>query len=202
MTDGTPSDDRRVSFRTVERAVIAAIVVILAGLVVPTVRTWRFKNADARAHADLVRIRDGILRFVADVGEPPTRSRDGRAGEVYRLLGPGLIAEGAYFYPDEHQGYLDEQLVRNRPGGAERPGYEGWRGPYVDHLTPDPWGFAYFVVIYPLSRDDDRDAVIVCAGRNGIIDGNYASVRDVVAAGDDLIEVVFDKSPGRSAPIR
>ena len=33
-------------------------------------------------------------------------------------------------------------------------------------------------------------------------DGGYASVRDPVAVGDDLLEVVLDKSPEHAAPVR
>ena len=51
-------------------------------------------------------------------------------------------------------------------------------------------------------REDDRDCLVVSAGRNGILDGDYAAARDPIAAGDDLLEIVFDKSPDRRAPIR
>ena len=194
-------DERRISFRTIERAVVAAIFVILAGLVVPTMRSWSFHREEKRASADLVRIRDALRRFMADVGTGPTRNREGKDGELYRLLGPGLIPEGAYFYPDDHQGFLENHLIRNAPCGADQPGYARWRGPYLDTIDPDPWGFAYAVIAYPLNRDDDRDCIVVSCGRNGIMDGGYASARDPVAVGDDLIEVVLDKSPEHAAPV-
>jgi len=197
MVDGARPEERRISFRTIERAVVAAIFVILAGLVVPTVRSWSFRSEEKRAQGDLIRIRDAVRRFMADVGTGPTRNRNGEDGAVYRLLGPGLIPEGAYFYPDEHQGFLDDHLVRNRPCGDDGPGYAGWRGPYLESLGADPWGFAYALIAYPLSREDDRDCVVVSCGRNGVMDGGYASTRDPVAVGDDLIEIVLDKAPDR-----
>lgn len=201
MTDPS-SQPKKSRFRTVEGAIIAAIIVILAGLVVPTVRTWRFKTEESTARADLARIRDAILRFTADLGTTPTRGRDGRDRQLYRLIGPGLIPEGAYYYADGRQGFLTDHLVRNRPRGPAGPGYDPWHGPYLESLTSDPWGFAYFVVTYPLVLDDDRDCVVVSAGRNGVLDGNYASARDPVAVGDDLIELVVDKSPTETAPLR
>ena len=193
---------RKGLFRTVEGAVVAAIVVILAGLVVPTVQTWRVRSHESRARDDLSRIRDAILRFVADNGMAPSRSRDGRDGALYRMIGSGLIPEGAYYFPDDRQGFLDHHLHLNRPQGAKGAPYPDWRGPYLDRVVADPWGFAYVVVLYPLVREDDRDCLVVSAGRNGILDGDYAAARDPIAAGDDLLEIVFDKSPDRRAPIR
>ncbi len=190
---------QRSFFRTIDGAVAAGIVVILAGLVVPAVRSFRLKSEEARAEADLIRIREALVRFIKDVGTSPTRGRGGLDGELFRLVGPGLIPDGAYYRPDEHQGLLADHLVRNRPCGAASPGYDRWLGPYLEGLSADPWGFAYVVVAYPLSRDDDRDAVIVSAGRNGTMDGNYASVRDPVPAGDDLIEVVVAPAAARAA---
>jgi len=200
-TPGAPKSKSR--FRTVEGAIFAAILVILAGLVVPTVRTWRFRTEESQARADLIRIRDAVLSFTRDLDRTPTRGRDGTERQLFRLIGPGLIPEGAYFTSsDLHQGYLSDHLLRNRPGGATGPRYEAWRGPYLSSLTSDPWGFAYVVVAYPLAREDDRDSLVVSAGRNGVLDGNYASTRDPVAAGDDLIEVILDKSLEQAAPLR
>jgi hypothetical protein len=202
MTEADRRPIRRFSFRTIEKVIVAATAVILAGLVVPTVRTWRLDRQESRARADLVRLREAMLRFMSDVGGPPTRGRGGRDGELLRLAGPGVIAEGSYFEPDRRQGYLEDHLVRNHPCGAAAAGYPGWRGPYLDRLTPDPWGFAYVVVAYPLLSEDDRDCIAVSAGRNGVMDGSYASARDPLPAGDDLIEVILDKSPERRSPVR
>jgi len=202
MTPGSEATTNRFSFRTVERAIVAAIVVMLAGLVVPGVRTWRFDLENRRARADLSSLRDAILRFMTDVGTPPARGRSGTDGELLRLLGPGLIPEGAYFCPDRHQGFFGDHLVANRPAGDDVPGYAGWRGPYLDAIPADPWGFAYVAVIYPLGREDGRDGLLVSAGRNGVMDANYASVRNVVPAGDDLVEIVSHAQGERGAPPR
>jgi type II secretory pathway pseudopilin PulG len=181
---------RKFSFRTAEGAVVAAILVMLAGLVIPTVRTVRSRAADRRAQSELARIRSAIERFMADVGTPPARDRDGQDGALLRLLGSGLIADGAYYATDERQGYLDDHLARNRPTATDGAPYDGWKGPYLDPVPPDPWGFAYVVVLYPLLRDDGRDCVVVSAGSNGVMDADYASIRGAVAVGDDLLEVV------------
>ena len=93
------------------------------------------------------------------------------------------------------QGEYVDHLYRNEPlGKANSPGYAHWNGPYLKRLEYDPWYRAYTVVAYPLNaRDgfgDGRVCIVVCAGPNGRMDGDYSSPRDPVAAGDDLIEVV------------
>ncbi|MBM4013485.1 MAG: hypothetical protein FJ293_00760 [Planctomycetes bacterium] len=177
-------------------------LVMLAGLLLPAVRTWRHWSLEHQAMEEMARISAGIHQFMADTGLTPTRARNGDPRGAMRLLGPGLIAEGAYYYPDRHQSGLQEHLVENSPQGRQQPGYGGWNGPYVTPLTADPWGFAYVLIAYPLARADDRDCVLVSAGPNRRMDGTYASPRDVIAAGDDLVYVVVDKSRSAAAPLR
>lgn len=185
-----------------EGFVLAAILVMVAGMALPIARMCSAKSAEGRARAELHSIAEAIRRFVADVHHAPTRGTDGNDGELCRLAGPGAIPVGAYYCTDDRQGRLAQHLVANRPSKEARFAYSGWNGPYLDHLTPDPWGFAYVVVAYPLCRDDDRDCIVVSAGPNGRMDGDYSSPRDAVAVGDDLIEVVIDKSPERRAAAR
>src|SRR5262245_41338084 len=71
----------------VPAAIVASILIILAGLVVPFLRTCERAAADARAHADLVAIRRAIRDFMRDVGLPPTRDRDGHDRTLMRLCG-------------------------------------------------------------------------------------------------------------------
>jgi hypothetical protein len=194
--------DGTVSPRAVQLAITTASLVVLAGLVLPGVRLWRQAELRREAEADMARIASGITRFIEDTGVPPTLSRDGDPGGVFRLVGPGLLSAGAYFFMDRHQSGLQDHLVENSPRGRRHPGYPGWNGPYVSPLTPDPWGFAYVLVAYPLSREDDRDCVLVSGGPNGQMDGTYASPRDVIAAGDDLVRVILDKTPSNPGPIR
>lgn len=187
--------------RSVQLAIIAAAIVMLAGLLIPGWRTLQLVQTDSRALADMERIREAVLRFVADTQAPPTLARDGDPAGVCRLLGPGLIAEASYYYPDRHQGALLDHLVTNTPRGPGQPGYEGWRGPYLEEPTADPWGFAYVVVVYPLARSDDRDCIVISAGPNGRMDGSYGSPRDAIPFGDDLIVRIVDKSPEHHAPL-
>jgi len=202
MTERASHSTAAISPRTVQLAITLSAIVMLAGLAIPGLRTWKLHRTERIAREQMEALRDALLRFVADTGVPPTRGRNGDPRGLYRLLGPGLIAEKSYYELDLHQGNLVDHLVRNSPQGKSAPGYDGWRGPYVDALAPDPWGYGYVVVAYPLALDDDRDALIVSSGPNGRMDGSYGSSRDAIAAGDDLLCVVVDKSPAARAPVR
>ena len=187
--------------RDYARAVIvAAILIILAGMVIPFLRSREMARDEERARLDLIDVRDAIRAFMRDVGLPPTRDKDGNDRALLRLCGPGRPPQGAYFVNDAYEGEYVDHLFRNEPlGKANSPGYAHWSGPYLKRLEYDPWYRAYTVVAYPLNaRDgggDGRVCIVVCAGPNGRLDGDYSSPRDPVAAGDDLLEVVTPDGP-------
>lgn len=175
----------------VPAAIVASILIILAGLVVPFLRTCEREAAERRARDDLVAIRRAIHDFIRDVGLPPTRDREGHDRALMRLCGPGEIPEAAYcLLGDQLQGYYIAHLFQNEPEGHDKPGYEGWHGPYLRRVDKDPWGRAYIVVAYPLNAPDGRECIVISAGPNGRMDADYSSPRDPIPAGDDLIEVV------------
>jgi hypothetical protein len=174
----------------VPAAIVAAILIILAGLVVPVLKTCEMEAAEERAHGDMIEIRRAIRDFVRDVGLPPTRDLDGRDRSLLRLVGAGHVPDGAYYLADAQQGELARHLLRNEPQGPGKPGYPNWHGPYLHRVATDPWYNAYIVVAYPLNSPDGRQCIVISAGPNGRMDADYSSPRDPVPAGDDLLEVI------------
>ncbi len=181
--------------RPVEIAILLGIALVIAGIAVPAMRTSHIARDVRRAREMLIAIRDGIRQFHQDTGMGPTRGESGDDRALYRLRSQGTVPPAAYFVRDSHQGLLEQHLLRN-----DRD-YPSWNGPYLSELGPDPWGSAFVVVTYPLFLDDDRDCIVVSAGPNGRMDASYASPRDILPSGDDLLEVVFDKSRLESAPL-
>lgn len=190
MTKSRPSPVALLPPDFVPAAISAAILVMLAGLAIPYLRTRELQSADDRARADLVELRTAIRDFMRDTGLPPTRDTHGRDESLLRLIGPGIIPEGTYYAADEQQGSYIDHLYRNEPLGPRATGYAGWKGPYLQRIGVDPWGGAYSIVAYPLNLHDGRQCLVVCAGPNGRMDADYSSPRQPIAAGDDLIEVV------------
>jgi hypothetical protein len=183
----------RISLRTIAAALGAAVIVILGGLAIPGVKVWKTHLHLRAATDEMSVIRTAVLEFMQDTGLPPTRGRDGNPHGLLRLIGPGAIPENAYYASDSRQGRLVDHLVENAPEGASGSRYPGWHGPYLDSITPDPWGTAYVVVAYPLYAADGRDCIVVSAGPDGAMDGDYSSPRDPIAAGDDLVELIADR---------
>ena len=191
MAPSSPAVNDHPAHDFVPAAIVASILIILAGLVVPFLRTCEREAAERRAREDLVAIRRAIGDFMRDVGLPPTRDRDGHDRALLRLNGKGPIPEGAYCLIGEPlQGDFRNHLFLNEPGGPGKPGYDGWRGPYLHRVDSDPWGNAYIVVAYPLNLSDGRQCIVISAGPNGRMDADYSSPRDPIPAGDDLIEVI------------
>lgn len=71
-----------------------------------------------------------------------------------------------------------------------------WRGPYLRHLTPDPWGNAYIISVGAMERNGSPIALgakgwIVSAGPNGVLE----TAPDAPSlGGDDIGTLVHDAS--------
>lgn len=79
-----------------------------------------------------------------------------------------------------HNGYGRYQNVFDNP--VESGAFFGWRGPYFDKITPDPWGNRYAINSFglhgPRYMDDPRDiftSAVVCysAGPNSGVDTGF-----------------------------
>ena len=75
--------------------IVAAILIILSGMVIPFLRSRVMARAEKRAREDLIALREAIRAFVRDVGLPPTRDKRGNDRTLMRLCGPGRAPEGA-----------------------------------------------------------------------------------------------------------
>ena len=86
--------------------------------------------------------------------------------------------DGAYTTPLDMPDQVQPSGGRLGPGGA----FFGWRGPYFDALTPDPWGNSYLVNVFalykkPTSQNNDNifTSAVVCysAGPDAGIDTHF-----------------------------
>jgi general secretion pathway protein G len=64
-------------------------------------------------------------------------------------------------YPTTEEGL---QALRQAPSGAQN-----WRGPYIEKLSPDPWGYSY---IYEYPGPDGEDSFLIMSyGKDGQPEG-------------------------------
>lgn len=167
-------------FTLVEVLVVAGIIAILAGILVPLI----FKEIDeskiSRAAADVRAISTALIVFKKDVGQWPTKT-GGCAEGVTILYGSGnapanLAAQGFDQTSGEN---FDEPLVSNS-GGCYNPSV--WKGPYIAVVSPDPWGNHYFTNANGFNTPG-APVWILSAGPNGTVDTPAAST---AVAGDDI----------------
>ena len=167
-------------FNFVEALVTVAILVTLAGVVVPmvTVHDVDEPTSATDPSADLADIATALGSFVNDTRTFPTGT--GGAASYHYLFSDGIQPDHNPFAsgPGAH-------VARFLVDVADRP--DGWAGPYLRRsIGPDPWGRAYVVNVNGYFSSMER-VVVLCAGPNGRIDTTPSST---IAGGDDQIVVL------------
>src|ERR1700690_1225586 len=152
-------------FSLIEVILVAGIISILAGILVPLI----FKEIDeakvTRAAADIKSIMNGMIVFRKDTGQWPVF--DTSCGATVTLLtGQGNAPAGltAMGYDTSSLSLYDDHLSRNANSC-----YSNWKGPYFATVSQDPWGNYYMTNAdaFPLQN---RPIWIISAGQNATIE--------------------------------
>ncbi len=171
--DATQPKSRR-SGKVMEVLVALSILVCVAGVTVPIVGVELREGREEQAMHDMVDILGGLRSYTHDTLFLPTGER-GRTNVTW-LYGPGELPRNHLFDLRGEGRPLDDVLLTSSLGGP------GWQGPYIEALTPDPWGRAYLVNVDGLV-DGRETPMILSAGPDGRVD-TLPDAREV--AGDDI----------------
>jgi general secretion pathway protein G len=167
-------------FTLIEVIVIAAILAILAGVLVPMVFSQIDQAKEARAEADCKSISSALLTFRKDLGVWPNLSGAGCGPNTQFLLGLGaqpaeLAAMG--FTTDPAVNFKDVLMQDNE----ECYNSNMYKGPYLPVVNADPWGNAY--VLPAGNFDVVLPVYVLSAGPNGIMETPSFAVSPL---GDDI----------------
>ena len=170
-------------FTLIEVIVVAAILAILAGILVPMIFNQIDEAKIARATADAKSISTAVYVFRKDTGQWPNKGA-GCIASLTLLRGSGNLptnlAESGF---DATNPLSFSDLLETDDNGCwPLANNIGWKGPYMKDVTPDPWGNAYFINAdgFPV---DGTAVWVYSAGPNGIVESQAGAVS---TGGDDI----------------
>lgn len=167
-------------FTLIEVIVVAAIIAVLAGIIVPLV----FKEVDeskiSKAKADVKSIQTAIMMFYKDTKKWPWYVNEGGVLKDNVTL---LVSDGNY--PANYDTNFDARVISNLRDHlmTNATGYDSstWKGPYLSDLGADPWGNAY--VVSAVYFNTQNPVWILSAGPDGRLDTAQDSQ---TLGGDDI----------------
>jgi type II secretory pathway pseudopilin PulG len=178
----------RRGFTLVDTVVVVAILVLVAGVVVPIVGNELSTARLTRAQTDLKAVAEGFTRYFAHTGWWPSEEAwDPSRSSRGELTGYACLYENSHHRKGWSGPYLNTGV--KEAGGAWSiavASAEGNRG------LVDPWGRVYKVHVY--SRNGDMGPgggmVLLSAGENGVLDTKKEQIVAGEAKGDDVLQVV------------
>jgi general secretion pathway protein G len=175
---------RQNGFTLVEVIVVAAIISILAGILVPLI----FKEIDeariSRAYADIRSISSAMLVFKKDTSQWPINANctntitmlTGNGNIPPTITGTGWDTSTRTMF--DYYLNTDDNACWSPPTMTPAK----WKGPYMTSISPDPWG-NFYLVNTPAMLATSGPIWIISAGPNGNLETNADSATLV---GDDV----------------
>jgi general secretion pathway protein G len=165
-------------FTLIEVIVVAGIIAILAGILVPLI----FKEIDesriTRASADIRSISSAMIVFRKDIAAWPVMDATCTAN-VTLLNGDGNLPANlaAFGFDPTVTSSLNDHLSTDTNGC-----YTNWKGPYIARTSADPWGFSYMINAASFAVQNSP-VWIISVGPNGQLETPSFSE---VTLGDDI----------------
>ncbi|MBA4372835.1 MAG: hypothetical protein C0402_08210 [Thermodesulfovibrio sp.] len=165
-------------FTLIEVIVVAGIIAVLAGILVPII----FKEIDeakiTRANADVKSISTAIMVLKKDTGSWPVSA--GCVPTVTLLNGSGAIPVFSIAANWDQSSFNSFSNYISTDDNGCWPG--AWKGPYMASVNADPWGNAYLSNASEFLTDGAA-VWILSAGPDGTVDtGRGANA----LSGDDI----------------
>lgn len=167
-------------FTLIEVIVVAGIIAILAGILVPIIFKEIDESKKTRAYADVRSISSAMFVFRKDTGYWPIKNNP-ISYQTVLLRGSGNAPqELSTIWPIASGGIdslFDNHLMTNQLQ------YTNWKGPYLAGVTADPWGNQYLCNIGVMATEGTTPCWIISAGPNGILETGEG---DTTLLSDDI----------------
>lgn len=172
----------RRGFTLIEVIVVAAIIAILAGILVPMIFSQIDEAKIARATGDVKSISSAIMVFRKDTGKWPTYVGTLAADNTVTFLSGtlGTLPTIAGVGWDQATSNNIEDHLNTDSTGAYDP---LWKGSYLSTSGMDPWGHKY--VINADAFKTANPVWIISAGPDGIVQ-TPALATELLVGSDDI----------------
>lgn len=155
-------------FTLIEVVVVAAIIAILAGILVPVIFNQIDEANKTKALGDCKSLALAVQLFHKDLGKWPYYHPDD-CTQHYDTLesNDGIYPVNSSY--DWQIGVNDASLLAMLNLPAEQPCYQNkFKLNYIVEVPPDPWGYSY--VINAVNFEGDNPVWAISAGPNGCYD--------------------------------
>ncbi len=157
-------------FTLIEVIVVAAIIAILAGILVPMIFNQIDESKVTKAKGECDTVAKTVLVFYKDNGAWPNRSNGVVATTNTRTMLAGLgtvptdyagVTSG--FDASEKDSFTNYLKINDNSYDAAK-----WKGPYMTgELQADPWGNAYISNVKQFDTKPDVPVWVISAGPDG-----------------------------------
>jgi general secretion pathway protein G len=177
-------------FTLIEVIVVAAIIAILAGILVPMIFNQIDEAKKTRAQGDCKTISTAVMMFRKDTGKwPYYRPGDCTLPTFSTLVGSGVAPSNS---AGDWQLNSDPTVlgrILNLPSitpAVDQACYNNKAQNYLPQDSPDPWGNAYLINAFNFGTTGP--VWVISAGPNGVLETGAGSqtLNDVVVGGDDI----------------
>jgi general secretion pathway protein G len=177
-------------FTLIEVIVVAGIIAILAGILVPMIMNQVDEAKIARAQGDIKSVQGALMNFKRDTGSWPVKTAD--PAVTVSILYTDSTSTATPPIPtmtDPNWTVTTPARLADHLGSDANNVYGStWKGPYMSTMAADPWGNAY--VINAAQFNTNRPVWIMSAGPDGILQSgplsDICNDKNATPPGDDI----------------